>query len=724
MSPHGGITPELLLKAFRKHWPLAVGVALGVVILTAFYTLSRTRIYRATATLSIDPTPPRPLGKDVQGVVDLGVGTYWSNKEYYATQHRLIKGRAVASETVSRLSLHRDAHFMANAGPSEEVEQPEVPPTVEDATSRLIGRLNVVPVDESRLVVVEYEDADPERATRILGTLLDVYLNRNIDVAVRSTDDASVWLRDQVATLKDELERSELALHDYKKTKRILSVSMDDQTNMLREEMQQLNKAMTEVQARREALTARYQELSKIDPQDPEHVPATELLDNSLLMSLRSEYVRAKGEHASLIASGKGERHPDVSSAAAQVVVARQALVDEIRNVQGAVKSDLGAASREAAGLRGLLEEAKQRALDLNILEIEYRRLERSKDNTEKLYSLVLERSKESDLTGLMRFNNITLAEPPLTNKAPVAPRVPLNLGIGLVVGLTLGFGVAVSRELLDRRIRSPEDLEQAAGVPLLGLLPHAGRRQRHGRRRRPGDDDGGAANELTASADPGGVIAEAARRIRTNLLFASPDNPYNRILITSASPGEGKTMAASTLAIALAQTGRRVLLVDCDLRRARLHRVFGVTNDMGVTTAVVEPDSLDLEKLATQVPNLSLLPAGPLAATPAEVLQSTSFAHLLQVLANRYDSIVVDSPPVAVVTDAMILCTRVDATVFVARAGRTSRDLARRSVRSLTDVGGKVAGCVLNDLDLERQGYGGYYQYGYYEYRSSGDEA
>jgi capsular exopolysaccharide synthesis family protein len=718
--------PDLLWKAIRKHWLLASLVASAVLLTSVFYTLGQKRIFKATATVQIDPTPPRPLGSQVQNVVDLGAGAYWSNREYYATQHRMITSRAIAQQTVVALGLNRDERFVQNVSPSEQpkaIDRKGQPVSVDDAASILVGRLRVDPVKESRLAEVSLEDADPERARRILATLLDIYLQRNVDQAVSSIDSASEWLHSQVGKLKAELENNELELHKYKKGKQILSVSLDDQSNMLREEMAQLGKALTQVQTRQETLAARDRELRKIDSKDPVQLPATELLNNPVLNSLRQSYTLAKADLAVLRGGGRGDNHPEVQAAVARVSTTREALLAEVKNVQGAVRSDLNGAKQEAGGLTQLLEAAKQRAFDLNLLEIEYRRLERAKENTEKLYSLVIERSKESDLTGLMRFNNISIAEEAMASRAPVKPRVPLNLALGGLLGIGLGLVLAIGREVLDRRLRSPEDIEAELGLPFLGLLPAVdqgnldasygyGALRRRGRKqqdRAAAAAAAAAAPEQIVHSAPTSSVAEAARSVRTNILFAAPDNPFRRILVASASPSEGKTMVASTLAIAMAQAGQRVLLVDCDLRRSRLHKVYNRLNDVGVTSALLDPALLDRENLETHIPNLSLLPAGPRAANPAELLHSESFTRLLDELSRRYDRVIIDSPPLVAVTDAAILSTHVDATVFVARAFKTSRDVAKQALRALHDVGAKIAGCVLNSVDTKRR-YGAYY--------------
>jgi capsular exopolysaccharide synthesis family protein len=223
---------------------------------------------------------------------------------------------------------------------------------------------------------------------------------------------------------------------------------------------------------------------------------------------------------------------------------------------------------------------------------------------------------------------------------------------------------------------------------------------------------------ELLAHAHPDSSLAEAARGIRTNILFMSPDKPHRRLLVTSPGPGEGKTTVASTIAIVMAQAGQRVLLMDCDLRRPRLHRVFGRTNDVGVTSATVDPKLLDETPLETAISNLSVLPAGPHVPNPAEFLHSEAFSTLLSRLDERYDRIVIDSPPAAIVSDATIIGTKIDGIIFIIRAQKTPRDTAKKALRSLKGVGGSMVGAVLNALEPRRLGYGKYhyyYHYGYY---------
>jgi len=323
----------------------------------------------------------------------------------------------------------------------------------------------------------------------------------------------------------------------------------------------------------------------------------------------------------------------------------------------------------------------------------------------------------------MMRFNNIRVLEEPLEAKSPVRPRVPLNIALGAIAGIVLGLAAAAGREQLDRSIKTSDDVERTLGLPFLGTLPLAanadtGRAKVKGKRR-PVETGPEGNPELLAFAHPSSALAEAARGIRTNLIFMSPDQPFRRLLVTSAAPGEGKTTVASAIAVAMAMAAQKVLLIDCDLRRPRLHRVYGRLNDVGVTSATIDATLLDRSSLATHVPNLDLLPSGPMVPNPAEFLQSDAFATLLKGLSARYDRIVIDSPPASVVSDSAILSTQVDGAVFVVRASKTQRETARKAVRAIADVSGRIVGVVLNAFDFRRPGYGGYYYYHYSNYKS-----
>jgi polysaccharide biosynthesis transport protein len=713
-------------KTLRKRWSWVLTVTASVVVAVAFYTAGQQRIYRSTCVIQIDPSPPKPLGRDVQAVVDLGSSTYWATAEYYRTQFEILRSRTVAEETVRRLGLDRDRAFLlglaANAPLPEAASASPPEGSLELASGLIRSRLTVDPIKDSRLVTVAYRDANPERALQILSTVVGVYMDRNIDVALDSTNVASEWLRGQVDKLKSELEGSEVALQEYKSENRILSVSLDDQSNMLRQEMQQLSAALTSVRVRRAQVAAQAEEMAKLGADGSgQDVSNPGVLRDGTLQQLRATLAQAVAQRDSLMGEGKGELHPLVASANARVEAARAALVSEVHNVRLAAQRELAVVDHEVESLSTLLSQAEQRALTLGHLEIDYRRLGRTRSETEKLYSLVIERSKESDLTRMMRFNNIHTIDPPTMPRGPVSPRVPLNMALGLVGGLALGLLGAFARETFDQSIKSPVDLEQALGGTFLGLLPRftvgtpsaagtysRGSSSKTRRKRDTSDRHAG----LILHEDPMSATAEAARGIRTNISFMSPDKPYHTILVTSASPSEGKTTVACCIATAMAQAGHRTVLVDADLRRPCLHRIFERSNDRGVTSALLDRLPVASVVQETQVPNLSVLLSGPSCPNPAETLQSEVFQKMLAVLAETYDRVIIDSPPVGPVTDAVILSTRVDATVMVVRAMKSARDTVRHAQRLLKDVRANLIGTILNAADPNRRGYPEYYRY------------
>ena len=720
------MSPAVILRALRKSWGIAVACVVVGLIGASLYTARQKRIYEAVATVQLDPQPLMPLGNQAG---QPGPESYWSNQEYFATQHQIITSRRVASAVVRKLGLDRDAAFLSMAAPGTPVAPTSV--SVDAAASILQGRIAVKPITDSRLTRIYYRDADPERARHVLATLVDAYVEQNLEGTLDTAGKRAEWLDTQLGKLKTELESQEMELHDFKKRTNLLSVSFDDQSNMLRAEIQQLNATLTDLKSRQERVAARLAVLQEINPDDPAVIPQTELFSKDALEPLRMAYITAKRDAERLTTMGKGENHPEVQAAFAAVRSTRQSLLTELENARSGVAADLEAVHRELRGVTRLYESAKSQAMELNLNEVHYGRLRRSKDNTEHMFSLVLERSTESELSKLMPFNNVRVLDRPLLPGGPVVPRPFVNLGFGATLGLLLGLIGALGRELSDRTVRDAQDAEDQLGIPNLGTLPElsgrSGRRSLYygayyGQGKRKGGSKGSKENaeeplqnpELVVHTHPKSAAAEAARAMRTNLVFMSPDRPYRSLLVTSAGPSEGKTTLAASIAIAMSQAGQRVCLVDCDLRRPRVHAIFGRTLDEGVTTALLDPTRLDAACIETTISNLWVIPAGPMPPNPADVVHSEAFGRFIKSLTERFDRVVVDSPP-ALVTDPVILSTRVDAAVLVVRAKKTRREAARRALRAVQDVGGRMTGFVMNAVSPGEDTY--LYPYSAYGY-------
>jgi succinoglycan biosynthesis transport protein ExoP len=721
-----------LATVFRvavKRWRLVVFVMTFVVLAAGFFVGRHPRIYLATATVKIDPDAIRPLGRDVATPGD-STNFYWANKEYYETEYQILSSRKVTERVVQVLGLNRDIGFLGSVLTAKKPSEKRPDISVTEAAEVLSQRLIIEPEKKSRLVKVSIEDVDPKRAQLIVNNVTTAYNEQNLNASLTNIGSAADWLNDQLIKLKAELESSELALHEYKKEKRLLSASLDDQSNMLRNEMEQLHQALTAARTRREQLASHVEQLNRVNSEDPTDLPSSELLNSETLRGLREAYVSSRTEHSKLLSGGKGEEHPDVKRAQSEMVGTRTALLDEVRNIKEAFQRDLSAIDREIGGVSGLYQKAEQQAFDLNLLEIEYKRLARSRENTERLHSIVLERAKESELGSQMRFNNVSVVEAALLPKDPVKPRVGFIMVGGVFLGLLLGFLAALLNEKLRQRLDTPEDLEEqllitcVATIPQVGLEPLGslhplGQKKRRSRAAAQSNLD---SPELYVHRHPTSNAAEAVRALRTNLIFMSPDRPYKKLLITSAGPTDGKTTIAASLAATLAHAGERVLLIDADLRKPRLSSVLGAgRSSQGVTTATIDPSTLANAVVQTEVENMMLLATGPLPPNPSELLQSERFHTLLVQAGEQFDRIIIDSPPLVAVTDAAILSTRVDATLLVVRSGQTRREHARQALRALKDVNANIAGAVLNGVK-KRPG-SDYYYYGYYAQSSENAE-
>lgn len=707
------LTAAHLGKIARKHLLLVIACWLTVILATVAFSLSQQKYYRAEALLRLDPDPPKPLGTRVEVIG--GSSSPWNRKEFYESEYRVMRSLRVAIGVVRALGLQNDPGFLGLASSSK---VPFKPVSVEDAAELLIRRLSVDPVKESSLAMLRYEDTDPVRAKLILSATVRLYLAQNLEANASVSDSAADWLKSQLDGLKASLEKSEVALNDFRQKNNVLSISLEDRHNLITAQLESIAKEMTTLEIKRFELSARNLEISGIKGDDPTNVGATELLQSTVLATLRTSYAEQQ-RNLEELSSSLGDLHPKVVSARAKLDSTKRSINAEIGNIKTALARDLRSIDRQIGDLKKKDEEVQKVAHELQAFEIPYNQLSRTKTNNEKIYGLVLERSRETDLTRVMQFNNIRVVDDATSTKAPVRPNVPMNVAVGTVAGLLLGLALAFLREFSDRSVKTPADVESTLGTTCLGLLPEIDSRDRGIRRSRSSVAVSNLSDrDLVVAAHPESGVAEAARAIRTNLTFMSPDEPFRTLLVTSPLPQEGKTTVACSIATVLAQSSQRVLLVDTDLRRPRLHRTFHIPNDVGVTLAIAGQATIDECVRSTDIPNLYVLTSGPIPPNPAELLQSERFRKLVDELTAKFDRVIFDSPPLLPVTDAAILSRLVDGALLIIRGYRTQQHAARQALRMLRDVKANIIGVVLNAIDLNRSDYREYYYYrrsGYY---------
>ena len=705
---------SLLQAALAYKWVILVSVCVvgGAVTL---WTLELPKIYEAVCTIEYDPHPVRPLGEDVEDVAD-PLGGFWASREFFETQNRIIASRNVAERVVEELGLHHDAGFWgANPSTFE-------PTTVERAATVLMGMVTVAPVKDTRLVTIRVTNRDPERAKILANAVAHAYREKTIEDRLGSTLDALEWLGQQLDSLRDELNDAELALHSFKEDHNILSVSLEDRQNLVAGEIEAYSTALTTTRARRIELSARAQRLREANREDPLAVEAPMLDGNESIVGLRSALREKMAERASL-QTRYGPAHPTMRALSEDIDELTEQLRSEIELVISSAEADLAEVQRVENGLGGALDESHSEGIALNLREIEYQRLNRERENKEKLYEIVLSRTTETNLTRMMRSTHVRIVDEALTPASPVSPNVPVNIMAGLLGGLVLGVCIAFGLRFLDRRLKTAREVEDL-GLSVVGILPELqSEREADEPKDARGPPASGEQRDLFTHLSPMSTAAECTRTIRTNLMFMSADKPIRCFVVTSPTPRDGKTTVACNLAVAIANSGKRVLLVDTDLRRPRIHRTFGCSSARGVTSVIVGEASLAEAASPTDIPGLDVLPCGPIPPNPSELLHGAAFEELVETARGQYDQVIFDSPPLGAVTDAAVIAPRTDGVLIVVKADKTTRDGLRGALRQLGSVGAKVLGSVVNGVKHRAGGYGeGYYQYYRYRYYDSDD--
>lgn len=676
---------------WAKRWlVLVVGVLVGSAVGTFLYM--QPKVYKAACTIEYNPNPVSPLGREVEDVAN-PLGSFFASREFFATQNRILASRSVARRAARSLGLDHDPDFF---GIPLEARDGWTSRPIDEAAARLQSMLTVEPVQDTRLVNVQVTAGDPDRAATLANAVAEAYIEKTLEDRLGSTVRALEWLGEQLGTLQSELEESELALHRFKQEHNILSVSLEDRQNLIASEIDAFNTALTSARTRRITLNARLGRLRGADIDDPG------VTDDSgrgtSLRQMRERLLTKRGE-LERQRLNRGEGHPEVQALRSEVEQLTEQLSRELASLREAASRDLREVRQIEGGLRRELDAAQEAGLALNLREIEYQRLERQRLNKAKLYEVVLERTTETNLTRMLRETHVRMVDPALVPAAPVSPKLTTAVAAGAGSGLALGLLVAFGLAWLDRRLRSPEDIE-SLGVQVLGVVPSVT------------DISDGESTDLIVHHQPMSSAAEHVRTIRTNLMFLGVDNPLHTLLVTSASPREGKTTVAVSIAISFASSGQKTLLIDTDMRRPRLHGTFGIRKPKGIANVLLGDASLSEAIAATDVENLDLLPCGPVPPNPSELLHGAAFSRLLADVKERYDRVIFDSPPIIAVTDAAVLAPQLQGTMMVVKSNSTTRDRLRASLRQLRDVKSPILGVVLNDVDIHRARYGGYYHY------------
>lgn len=712
----GAVDPRYYLRVLlRRKWLILAFFALTVSAVTV-WSMRQPKVYAAAISVIIDVTAPKFLDKDVQDVSADSYSNYWANREYYETQHKVITSRAVSTRVVEKLGLSSDPAFLGlDKIPDEKLRAEAMKKA--DAVGRLQAMIKVEPVKESRVTFIKIEDSDANRAALLANEVAEAYIQENLNAKLKVTETASLWLEERRDSLEKQAKTSELALYNFKRTEQVLSTSLDSQLNMVTGRLTSTNSALTEVQLRIAGLKARMEAIRAVqataeagDGRWAEALPAA--MGNEFVSGAKRKLSEQNLKCAEL-RDRYLEGHPKLSECLELSRAIEKDLAHELKTIIVAAETELREATAKEKNLIAMLSTTKAEAFEVNKKQIEYDQLKRESDNNQRLYDTVFKRLKDIELSGLLRVSNVRILDAARPVLAPVRPNVTNNILVAIIVGLLGGFGLALLLEFLDSSVTSQQEIEERLKLAFLGFIPSIPDEEAGG------DTRPGVTRDMHVFKHPKSSVAEACRAVRTNLLFMTPDEPFQTMVVTSSGPQEGKSTTVISLGIAMAQSGSRVILLDTDMRRPRLHKAFGVSNEMGVSSLVVGEGKLEDAIKSTEVPNLFVLPCGPIPPNPAELLHTQAFKDLLVKLEGKYDKVLLDSPPIGAVADAVVLGTQVDGVLMVLKAGITHREVAKRAVRALNDVKARCFGAVLNDINLEKSKYGDYYyayrQYGYY---------
>ncbi len=715
----------------RRKWVILAFI-LASALISIVHTTRQTPIYQATARLEIDQE-----SNNVLPYQDFNSNQSYNYfyEEFLQTQIKHITSRTLAGLVVEAAGLdgletavapkeiernRLSALWARITGRTVKKEKANIAPAREEireqAIDRILAGLSVTPIKDSRVVEISYASPDPEEAARIANIITKEYINYNFQAKYDATSRATDFLQKQLVDLKSKVEEQEADLIKYAREHNILNVT--EKKDVVHQALGDISTQLTEARSIRMDKESVYLTLAKAKPENFPQALRTPLIEN-----LKSSLFSAEQELAQL-SSQFGPSMPQVKKLKSKIQATRQQLAREQQlALENAYKEYETAVAREKL-LAEAFDKQKVLANNLNESSINYNILQREVETTKQLYDGLLQRMKEAGVAAGLRSSNIRVVDEAKMPAAPFNPDVRKNLAIALMFGLMGGLGLAFFLNYLDNTVKTPEDVEEMIGLPSLGLIPSLqSARSRYGYR--PSDRKKKTyfnaltkqGVELASLVAGSSLIAESYRAVRTALLLSSPENPPKIITVTSARAGEGKTTTVCNMALSLAQTGKSVLILDCDMRRPKVKKIFKengaglgeyLTGQVGFSDVIRE----------TTIPNLSIVHSGTLAPNPGELLGSLRMQNAIEASSGVFDYILIDTPPLMTVTDPLIVAPMTDGVILVTKGAKNPPEILKKAKKNLEMVHARILGVLCNNVDLHSSDFT-YYYHQYAEYAS-----
>ncbi len=663
------------------------------------------------------------------------------------TKMLMLTSRPLLEDAVVNLKLDQNLKFLdltkkswwnsyGQKKNSTEILPNTIPPELENEITRspaesarldpyvnlVSDNLNVQQVRDTRAITLSFTHTDPQIAAQIANELTRLFKVRNFDTKIGNLGQTEEWLRLSIRKVKAELQQAQESLAQYARDHDIVTMGANDTLNITA--LAQYQSELGRAEANRIKLEALYEEVRK---GNVSKLPA-EFEDKSTakVIALQKQLSEAQAKEV-MLSEKFGPEKPEIKETKSLIVELEKQIAVGTRALEDKFKADYERAVREEQSIKSKRNQAKSEAADGNYDGIRLGVLQQDVETKEKLYKDLSDKLQQAEIKVKEQSNNIHVLVPAQIPNTPAGPRRLLTTLIAFFLSMLVAVGLALFLEYLDNTINTVEDVERYAQLPALGVIPAIATSTSLRRLPTPPTDSsdekdatalalaGASLSTQLMTLDNQSTVAEAYRALRTSVLLSSAGRPPKSILVTSGRPGEGKTTTAVNTAISLAQLGASVLIIDCDLRRPKVHKVFGINQANGLSTYLSRETELDGLIHALPITNLSLLPCGPTPPNPAELISSEKMRDMLTLLGERFDHIIIDSPPLINVTDPVILSTMVDGVIMVVQAGKSTRDVVRRASQELTGVGAKVFGVVLNNVNLQREGYDEYYYQRYY---------